>query len=858
MGDGTDISSAFVIKRAQKTFGPTEALNIKARDGMAIRIPRGKTTAVLGRSGSGKSSLLSLLGLLEEPDRESRTDIVYHRPSANDDGAVPLEYTALSSADRAQLARDEFSTVLQDGHLIGHLTVRENVGLGMSLPGGSPSEVKRVSAQLVESLGLADKEMARPKELSGGEYQRVAVARGIAHGPRVVFADEPTGNLDTDTGEQALALLRCWRDQRPDENTLVLVSHDIGQAWHHADYFIVLQDHDLKCALTKDELGTPGQSAWRTALDIPEDATGIDALHRILVTSWAGQAAPDHAVEWDRQVRWWSRPVNMLSYAFRDLFPLKLRPFNGSVFLATLRDTVFSVLTLLSLGVLVGVMLLGVGVYAGVQRYVAAQQRRDVRSNRLVATVGASSAAGVINAETLEALRKELGDIESRPSLVHRLAQTVIPGWRSRAPSASAVEGIYGVAEVQLFVYTSDGGGVTALGTTMAPDSLLQGRLTHNGQPLSTALMPDYETEGIIAKEDWLRRLVNPADGASFPPKTVEIDYGGGGRGSTREELPILGVVDDLPDGSFLIGPGCWHKIRDGNWRPSYRLARLVPPAGSDVAALVEGVSKRAAEREIPVRVRLGKDPDRGACVELESPNEGGWRKQYWQNVIWENIANPVFVAAGHAVAWKQCVGLANPAAGATAIDSALDYWAAVIYLRELGSALQVAKTVENGRTGWLIDPYVVNLCILMDRTRQLSMLFSFVVGGCTVVLCAFNIFLLFYQTVLRKRHALGVLKGFGTPKRQITGLFVIEALYLSLAGALLGLAGAWSIGVAWLGEKLKEIFQVAWDQPLFFLPPRISIYVLGACVALCILITCLATFRTAGKTANQLLRQRD
>ncbi len=857
---GANNNSAFVIRCARKTFGPTEALNIRGIDGREIHIPRGRTTVVLGRSGSGKSTLLSILGLLEEPDRDCGARITYYQPSTDGNGDTPVDLTDLSQTQRQELCRDEFATVLQDGHLIGHITVRENVGLGMILPGGHPEEVKRVASELVDGLGLKERELARPKELSGGEYQRVAVARAIAHGPRVVFADEPTGNLDVDTGEQVMARLHSWRRQRPDENTLVLVSHDLHQAWECADHFVIMQDHDVKCALSREDLKAPGPAPWRTAHDVPENHTGLDALHRVLHTLRSGSSHSGDIPAWNRRTAWWARPLNLMWYAFRDLFPLKLKPFNMSVFLTTLRDTVFSVLTLISFAVLVGVILLGLGVYAGVQRYVGMKQQHDVRANRLIATVSPGSAMPTIDAASLAALREELAPLTCRPPLRDRVLQAVLPGWEPASATDPAVEGsIHGAAEAQLFVYTNAAGsGVTALGTTVDADSQLHGRLTHRGEPLTAPLITDNEAEGIIAKEAWLRRILEPGPDDMFPPATITIDYGPQGRGSTREELPVLGVVDDLPDGSFLIAPGCWHKIRDGNWRSCWRLAYLVPPAGTDRKELAAAIGRRAADREIALTVEPYTDARRGPCLQLQSGHAGGWRRQYWRDVIWPNIARPFLPESAHATTGEAMFTLASPAAGARAVDSPMDYWAAIIYLRELGAALDVAKTVEEGNTGWTIDPYVVDLCILMDRTRQLSMLFSFVVGGCTLVLCTLNIFLLFYQTVLRKRHALGILKGFGSPRHQLVGLFVLESLYLAIGGALLGLLVAWCAGRLWVGQMLKGIFDVQWDQPLFALTANTAATVLGACIVLCVLITCLATFRTAGKTANQLLRQRE
>jgi putative ABC transport system ATP-binding protein len=172
-------------------------------------IDEGEFVAVVGPSGSGKSTLLGLLAGLD-------------RPSA---GKVILDGTdiaALSEDERARLRRDRIGFVFQSFQLIPTLTAEENVGVPLELRGDADA---RTSARdLLERVGLADRRDHYPAQLSGGEQQRVAIARAFVHGPRILFADEPTGNLDAATGERIVGLLMELNRERG--TTLVLVTHD--------------------------------------------------------------------------------------------------------------------------------------------------------------------------------------------------------------------------------------------------------------------------------------------------------------------------------------------------------------------------------------------------------------------------------------------------------------------------------------------------------------------------------------------------------------------------------------------------------------------------------------------------------
>jgi putative ABC transport system ATP-binding protein len=176
-----------------KRFGARSVLNA-----VSLEVAAGEYVAVVGDSGIGKSTLLNVIAGLEPLDSGS---ILFEG----------RELTALDDNAAAHLRRDAFGFVFQAFHLLPHLTVEENVALPLLLRGNRDRTRAR---QMIAAVGLAGREASAPRELSGGELQRVAIARALVGDPRLVLADEPTGNLDPDNARQVLALLRAQVKER--------------------------------------------------------------------------------------------------------------------------------------------------------------------------------------------------------------------------------------------------------------------------------------------------------------------------------------------------------------------------------------------------------------------------------------------------------------------------------------------------------------------------------------------------------------------------------------------------------------------------------------------------------------------
>ncbi|GAA0995088.1 ABC transporter ATP-binding protein [Acrocarpospora macrocephala] len=224
----------------RKEYGKGEGL-VRAVDGVDLDIGAGETVAVMGPSGCGKSTLLHLLGGL---DRPSGGEVSLNGHRIDDIGEKAL----------ARLRRTAVGFVFQSFHLMEELTAVENVELSALLAGRSPRAARRRAEDLLEQVGLADRARFLPSALSGGQRQRVAVARALSNEPLVVFADEPTGNLDS---AATMDVLQLFEGLHESGQTLVVVTHDARIA-ATADRMISMRDGAL-IDETRLTGGTTGQ-----------------------------------------------------------------------------------------------------------------------------------------------------------------------------------------------------------------------------------------------------------------------------------------------------------------------------------------------------------------------------------------------------------------------------------------------------------------------------------------------------------------------------------------------------------------------------------------------------------------------
>jgi len=836
---------AFCIKSAKKSFGPTKALCVEQTEDNPLCIYRGSTTAIIGLSGSGKSTLLSLLGLLDESDGD--THISYY----STDSQEPLEYSNLKNNTKIKLKNTKFGFAFQDGHLIGHISVNSNIKLPISLAGTSLKVSNEISNKLASNLGLSQRFSARPKELSGGEYQRVAIARSMAHNPEVIFSDEPTGNLDTDTGKLVMDMLSAWR-MNSDNNTLILVTHDIQQAYIYADQFIILENGSVKCFFSKNELDTPGEFEWKKKIGVSNSVTGLDVLLQLFKANSCDPGKNQYP-EWDKKTYNLRKYGYLFWYGFRDLFPIRLFPFNLSIFLTTLRDTIFTLLTILSVGMLISVLIIGYGIFHGVQKYQGTNQKNDIRANRLIVEIDASSTLSEIDEALLFSLRNELKNVKIKDSFFNYLYKKLL---FSKNINEQAVKGIYGFSNSELFIFksTTSSKMFGAIGSTIQVDSPLHDRLTYKGKKLPRKLITDYETEGIIFKSSWLRRILELKEDDKLPD-SVLIQYGHSGIGITsKERLKLLGVVDDLPDGVFLMSPGCWHKIRDRKWRPNYKTARIIVSSNvtlNDIPKEIESAIKLYSKRATVFTQKAGNGD---YYINIDCGYVSGWKKKYWENTIYKDKIKPLLEK--NQIMDKTTFKLIAKTDGLDSLSSRLSYTNAAVYLSEIGAVEKVASLIREKKLS--VDKYLVDLYKSKYQTTQLFILIFGVIAVCALFLSTVNIFLMFYQTVLRKRHEIGILKAFGCSSLRIANIFFIESLYISFIAAFIGLMTSYYSG-NFISNILMNIYELSKDYgTLFYLDGKIVTIIVLFVFIMCEFITYIATYKTSAKTSNELLRQRD
>ncbi len=212
----------------------TQAEVIALQD-VDLRIEHGEFVAIMGPSGSGKSTLMNLIGCLDTP-----TSGVYLC-----DG---VDVAELDAEERAALRRDKIGFVFQGFNLLSRMSALDNVAMPLSYARVPSAERRRLATEALTAVGLSERMHHRPSELSGGQQQRVAIARALIHRPAILMADEPTGALDSRTGQEILALFKRLRSEG---HTIILITHDAEVA-AHADRICVMRDGRLHADTSND------------------------------------------------------------------------------------------------------------------------------------------------------------------------------------------------------------------------------------------------------------------------------------------------------------------------------------------------------------------------------------------------------------------------------------------------------------------------------------------------------------------------------------------------------------------------------------------------------------------------------
>jgi putative ABC transport system ATP-binding protein len=203
-------------RNLRKTYRLSRRNQVKALRGVELKIEPGEMVALMGPSGSGKSTLMHILGLLHSPDAEDGPPAELR--------IAGVDVTSMSERTRTRMRADTMGFVFQSYNLVPTLTAAENVALAGEYAGTGRRQAMTEATEALGWVGLEERAGHRPMELSGGEQQRVAIARSLVNKPKLLLADEPTGNLDSGHSQEVLALLRRFNKERG--QTLLLVTHD--------------------------------------------------------------------------------------------------------------------------------------------------------------------------------------------------------------------------------------------------------------------------------------------------------------------------------------------------------------------------------------------------------------------------------------------------------------------------------------------------------------------------------------------------------------------------------------------------------------------------------------------------------
>jgi len=212
-------------RQLRKVYAEGTEAEVVALRGVDVQIARGEFVAIMGPSGSGKSTLMNLIGCLDTP-------------SSGLYACDGVDVSTLDAEALATLRREKIGFVFQGFHLLPRMSALDNVAMPLGYARTPVAERHDRALRVLEQVGLGGRASHRPNELSGGQQQRVAIARALVNSPPILLADEPTGALDSRTGEEILALFKKLRD---DNHTVVLITHDAHVA-EHADRTLVMRD----------------------------------------------------------------------------------------------------------------------------------------------------------------------------------------------------------------------------------------------------------------------------------------------------------------------------------------------------------------------------------------------------------------------------------------------------------------------------------------------------------------------------------------------------------------------------------------------------------------------------------------
>lgn len=709
-------AACFRLTNVCKTYALEGGGSIQPLQKVSVSLPWNATIAVLGHSGAGKSTLLHLLGLLDTPDPpEGRAALEYW------DGQRWLNYGelgSLSSSVCAHLRHRHFGFVFQNHHLLGHLTCAENVALGLTLAGQPQPQRQQRSRQLLQALHIEKCAAKKPHHVSGGEAQRVAVLRAIAHAPRVVLADEPTGNLDARNAAQVLDVLSRWRQDSTaaSPRTLILVTHDIQAAFRYADVFLILSQ---------------GGIYHNRLLERAEVATPAALLDLVQLSAQPG-ASPTVLPDFPQLHAGRLALSDLIRLAWRDLF--RREHFWGTL------------ATLLILFFMIVLVFIGVS-FQSAQHVLIGENIRHPRM--LALPVNALHQTGNISAEIvaqIHALRGAHGE----PLLDEQRGGA----FRWNTAHELFYEG------------------------QQAPEKLAQrrsvGRSVQSGDPFLCYIEGATETVPVAFSHEQAReilatkKLLSEVCKTTPTATTVWLHY---------QEQPIalrvIGVVDKLPGvDEFVLPDGLYQSLNNGSFTvdPLVAALGLQPFTEAQRPRAAAFLRKRLAEEGLPLSIRA-----EGKTLHIAFADGSSWPLQLFR----ERVAQWRAALVDAGIIPAESVQITEPPP-MVAEPVAPTFGMATVYVRRLEDMEETAAKLESEvKLG--VDHTFLHLVRLIVHTIQplAAMLFWLVV--CAIGLAGLNLLITMSRRIAEKHAEIGILKASGMTTRGLVLLFAVEGLLQSM-----------------------------------------------------------------------------
>lgn len=816
----------FRISEVSKTYGAIGGPRLVALQIGSLSIPAGGTTAVLGYSGSGKSTLLHILGLLDVPD-VGGGDIRFNSSR----GEISFRELYRSQELANQIRREGFGFVFQAGHLLGHLSAVENIGLPLALSGVPRRERLRRAEELLSAASLGDRRHARPHQLAGGEAQRVAVLRALAHEPQVILADEPTGNLDPDTGDRILKLLTDWREGA-EGRTLIVVTHNFHQAFRFSDRFLMLRHGKIILRARKREVGglsVPGEREIGDAKELfdaleSSAASGLRSEGGGFDARLKGSSKP-------RQVGargFWPLAAFMLRYAIAELLPTQGSSgrTKGRMGRPDFRSWIPTFVNILAVALLVFAGVVIGGTVIGSGRELEENITKTPRARCVEANCALGSQITLVDSTLLARIR----DIPSE----------------SGSSSEKPVEAAYGWTDVAFWFFREDGGRDTGYtdGRTIDPGDPALEQLEFIGG-MESAETPHLEGEepGIIVSAHLLESLgYSPGD----PPPALYVVYR-----DTRGRIAIKGVAKWIPGGEFAIAERFNRLFQDEQWiaDPRYDHAFLGPLTQDQASKIREACDEILAERQVTafVQERIGTSK----WLRFDCPPGEAWSEVEFRGKFMPSLAR----AWGDTAILSMRTEFDPPIreadfGGRTPID--VTYTRASVYVSDLGALPYVVDALKGFGLG--VDERLRVKMTEMNQVTGLGRGIFLLVVAIVAIISAANIYLTIAESIRRKTTQIGILKAYGAKKMLLLAIYAIEVILIWCAAAVVGslvslMSGQWIEGV------LVDLFGLSAEWDLFQAPWWLIVGVLGGALGLCLAGALLAARSAATLEAAEAVR---